>query len=386
MGTSSGRKLPGITFRAYHVFFVVALLALLTLGAWWFLLNWRQVERLHTERLENLTLRAQLIQWRLGSLPGETPPALQGDEPFEILPVSDLTKGEPRFVLSPNWPARAVRVKPEVIRSMEERHQSQQLMVTGEGSLMMLLISVCIFILYRLLLSEIRSRREMTLFFHAVSHELKTPVAGVKALLQTLAGMDLQKADIARYSRMGLRETARLQVLVDNILLHNRIDRRVFSPQPRALEIVTETREFIERRNGIHPEKPVTCSLECREDLRVVADPNLMAIAMENLINNAFRYGPKDVIVRVILRETEEWGMIVVEDNGPGLPPEELERIFLKFHRYRNRQSPEETKSGSGLGLFIVRTLVESFGGEAQALSEGIGSGCRFVLRLRKTE
>jgi signal transduction histidine kinase len=174
--------------RLYHTLFGIALVTMVALGVWWFILHSRRVDEIHQGRVKTLTLQAHLFSIQMGRYPkSEPPPLFADDSPFEVAPVEQLQEEEIGFPMRPNWPHLVVRARPDALKSLEEAHLRQRIMVTGEGTLLVLLILVCIFMLYRLLLTERQTRKTMETFFHAVSHELKTPVAGIKALLETLA-------------------------------------------------------------------------------------------------------------------------------------------------------------------------------------------------------
>ena len=369
--------------KSYHLLFAAALAALIVLGVRWFVLNFEQVNRVHAYKIEILSQNARLKALELGRLDGGGPrPTLPDDSPLEIVTRGDLSPAEIVIPLEPNRPELAIRPKPARLLRIKEKHTRRLVMVYGEGSLLLGLILVCVLMLYRLLLSERKSRSEMETFFQAVSHELRTPLSGLRALLDTLSSRQVGPEELARYARLGLRETTRLQGLIENVLLANRIDRRIFEARPRAIDIVPETREFIERRNRIFSRQPCDLIVECGEELKLYADPDLMPHVMGNLMDNAFKYSPEDPDVKVRLREDARWGMIDVEDNGIGLDVRERGLIFEKFVRGDNARLGEG--KGSGLGLFIVRELVQSFGGELEVESEGHGRGSRFTIKLKR--
>ncbi|RJO71070.1 MAG: hypothetical protein C4523_04885 [Myxococcales bacterium] len=365
--------------RAYHVLFAVTTLALAMLGAWWFILHWEQQDAVHRGVLQQLQLRAALEAVRLGR--AERLPALPPDSPFELVAMVGPEK-EGAHPLAPSWPTLGLKPKAAELDRIAEKHHRRVVMITGEGIMLMLLILVCMLMLFRLLLSERRERANMETFLQAFSHELKTPVAGVRALLETLSSRDLSREELQRYSALGLRETARLQGLIDNVLVANRIDRKLFTARPREMAIVARLRDYVDRRNRIFPDKPTTLVVECPEETQIWGDPDLLRHVVDNLIDNAFKYSPAGAPVTVRLRLDGEWCMIAVEDQGIGLPPGESERIFEKF--VRGRAGEEKTQKGSGLGLYIARELATAFDGALTAESEGEGKGSVFTVMLRR--
>lgn len=372
--------------RLYHTLFGIALVTMVALGTWWFILHSRRVEEIHQARVKTLTLQAHLFSIQMGGYPkNEPPPLFADDSPFEVAPSDQLGEGEIGFPMRPNWPHLVVRARLAALKALEEVHYRQRIMVTGEGTLLVLLILVCIFMLYRLLLTERQTRRTMETFFHAVSHELKTPVAGIKALLETLAARHFNEEEQIRYANLGLRETARLVGLLQNILLSRRFDDgRPYNLKLREINLVAELHKRVKRRNRVFAGQQVELLVECDKEAAVLADPDLLRHIVGNLVDNGFKYSPNDPRVTVRLRTDERWGMIDVEDNGIGWAPGERDRLFKKF--WRSPEAVQYDSHGSGLGLFIAAELAKSFGGRLEAYSEGTGKGSHFTLYLRRAQ
>lgn len=364
--------------RLSHVLFGVALLTLFVLGGRWFALVYQQVRTIHSEFSANRQAEAELRALRLGLQ--LKPPVVGRDGPFEVLPGKNLAPGEKSFSCQPNWPSLTLRVSPQAQAEEASRLERRMVMVVGEGSLMVLLILVCVFMLYRLLLTERRSRLQMETFFRAVGHELKTPVAGLRALLETLAERPLPKEDLERFAKLGLRETARLQALIENVLLANRIRRHLFEASPKAVKFVAEVRRLIESRNRLFDKQPVALLVETPEDVRAVLDPELLRVVLDNLLDNAFKYSPERPEVRVRLLSDAQWCTIAVSDKGLGFSEEEGRALFEKFYRADRVQNIK----GSGLGLFITREIVDAQGGRIAAQSPGPQAGATFTVMFKR--
>ncbi len=380
-GQTKTRSWHGRGLRPLHPLLLVAVLALTSLGIWWVILQWQQMQTVYTLSMERQQLQMLMVAHGLGLRDKHNPPVIEPDSIFEI--VSDSQAHDiAALPLQPNFPELLLQVKPQVLKEQKVKHRSRMVMVAGEGSLLIILIVILCLGLYFLWLSERRARRNVELFFQAVSHELKTPVAGVKALLETFSSGGIPEEKQARYARLGLIETNHLQSLIENVLLANRIQQGIFNSQPRPLQLIEGTREFVERRNRLFSDKRAEVVVDCADEISVWADPDLMRHIMENLLDNAFKYSSDVPEVRVILQETDEWGMIVVEDNGVGLSRAERKAMFHKLWRGPSERIGEI--KGSGLGLYIARQLLRSFGGELIAQSNGPGKGTRMILHLKK--
>lgn len=369
--------------KFYHIIFAASVLALIALSIWWFALHRQQVELVYKGQVESLTLRSQLEAHHLGARPADSDaPELPADSPFLLQKSTRPGEHDEGHLLAPNWKEWSLQLKPEVAARIEEKHHRRLVMVYGEGSMLILLTLVCVVMLFYLLWVEKRTRDEMDTFFHAVSHELKTPLAGLRALLQTVSTRKLDETELHRYSRLGLKEISRLQSLIDNVLLANRLDRKKFKAGLHQINIVSEVEHFLKRRLDIFDRQEVELTVECEADSLAVADPALLRNVLENLISNAYKYSTSDVRVSVRLHQDAEWCMIDVTDDGSGLRPGEQEEIFEKFQRGSSGMISK--KEGFGLGLFIARELVHMFGGQLNAQSDGPGEGSCFSIRLRR--
>ncbi len=365
-----------------NLLFGVSLLLLVALGSWWFILHWSEVQTLHRVRLSELAAKARLQAVELGHRDLDPREQKAFDGPFEIVPAAETAEGLYSYVLTPKWPALALRTQAPALDELRRKHQRRRLMIFGEGVLLLLLIGVCILIFHRLLATEQRNRREMETFFQAVSHELKTPLAGVRALLETLAAHTVGEADIPRYARLGLTETARLQRLLENVLMANRLGRDVFSAHLREIKLVAETREFVERRNQIFPTQQSSFTSSGGDEATVQADPDLMRQVMHNLLDNAFKYSPADPEVAVAVTIAADTVSIEVSDRGIGFNESDKAALFEKFRR-GNGETIGDAR-GYGLGLFIVPELLRSMGARLTAASDGPGRGSRFTITFNR--
>lgn len=361
----------------HHIFFVVSLVTLLVLGSWWTIFLRRNVEEIHQIELDKLQLEGRLAAFDMRS---SGQPRLPEGSKFEVTPKESGKQARLEISMAPLWPQLVLRPKAEVIERMEQHYRVKIIQVAGEGVLLLLLIMITIFMLYYMVLVEGRVRRSMENFLSTVTHELKTPIAGVKALLQTLAMRSVSEEKSKEYLEMGLQESARLQHLVENVLAASRLDRNRMQIKLQPVDLRTVLEREIEGRRRLFAgvEAP---ALHCEQGLLVSADPEALRIVMENLLENACKYSSADP--RIVVNVERNGGTIhlLVTDNGIGLEAHELELIFKRF--YRATEKRVKAVKGSGLGLYIARSLARAMGGELSASSPGRGRGSTFSLRLR---
>ena len=222
------------------------------------------------------------------------------------------------------------------------------------------------------------SERKLRRFVADASHELRTPLAAVRAYAELFErGADRRPDDLAR-SMAGIgRESERMSVLVDDLLLLARLDEgRPLEREPVELDEVVG--EAVETARTVEPERPI--ELEA-EPATVVGDRERLRQIVDNLLGNVRAHTPAGAPVHVRLGRQDGNVMIEVEDEGPGLAPEQAERAFERF--YRADESRSRASGGVGLGLSIVAAVAEAHGGSVSVESEpGRGTTFRIALPL----
>ncbi len=235
------------------------------------------------------------------------------------------------------------------------------------------------------LVREIRRNEQHDSFINAVTHELKTPVASIRLYLQTLQTRDLDEARRREFYRIMLEDSDRLLQTIEQVLQAGSSGsrwRRISRTRVDLGEIAKECVELAKTRFHLTDEALV---YEQHADPRpvVIGDQDELKAAIWNLIDNAVKYSSGDVRVRVALEDMDGQRLAVrVTDQGVGISPAELKRIFRRF--YRIPASVAIRAKGSGLGLFIVRSVARKHGGRAFAESDGQGRGSTFTLLLPK--
>lgn len=233
------------------------------------------------------------------------------------------------------------------------------------------------------LVREIRQNEQHDSFINAVTHELKTPVASIRLYLQTLQTRDLPEDKRREFYRIMLEDSDRLLHTIDQVLRAGATGSRLRRSARARLDLGEIARECVELARTRYHLAPD--ALEYVEETRtrpiVLGDGDELKAAVFNLIDNAVKYSPSDPRVRVALQEADNQRFQVsVTDHGVGISPVDLKRIFKRF--YRVPTSVAIRTKGSGLGLFIVRSVARKHGGRAFARSEGRGRGSTFTLQL----
>ncbi|WP_406601267.1 sensor histidine kinase [Micromonospora yasonensis] len=232
-----------------------------------------------------------------------------------------------------------------------------------------------------------RVRRD---FVANVSHELKTPIGALQLLAEALVdatepagegAAELSEDVIAarRFAERIQHESTRLGRLVQELLELTRLQGAEPQPAPEPVAVDWVIAEVIDRTRTGAAARRVEIAVDGQRGLTVYGSDSQLATALANLVENAINYSGEDTTVRVTARATDEHIEIAVADQGIGIAPNEVDRIFERF--YRADQARSRATGGTGLGLAIVKHIANNHGGRVD-VSSTLGGGSTFTLRL----
>jgi two-component system sensor histidine kinase SenX3 len=234
------------------------------------------------------------------------------------------------------------------------------------------------------LIREIRRNEQHDAFINAVTHELKTPLASIRLYLETLKKRDIEENKRQEFYDVMLADSDRLLQTVEQVLRAGQSGQRNRNLNFRKVDVGQLAHECVNLtrvRHNLAADTVTFSELVNGERPQVKADADELRAAITNLLDNAVKYSVKDVKVWVEVAALGEKKVAIrINDTGIGIPSAQLKRIFRRFYRVPGRVMVRI--KGTGLGLFIVRSVVENHGGKVFAESEGPGRGSRFTIEL----
>lgn len=223
-------------------------------------------------------------------------------------------------------------------------------------------------------------RQDRKDFLSSIAHELRTPLTFIKGYADILYKRNLTEQDRQKYLDIIIEETNRLSHLIRELFDLAKMDENSFIIEKECLQL----NEFLENINGkLSPafqEKKLHFNVHCEEGLALMADAARLEQILMNLLNNALSYCSSGDVISVIAKGQDDLVTILVKDTGKGIPKKDLPHIFERF--YRVEKSRSRALGGVGLGLSIVKELVQAHGGEITAQSKE-NKGTTFILTFK---
>jgi two-component system, OmpR family, sensor histidine kinase SenX3 len=231
------------------------------------------------------------------------------------------------------------------------------------------------------LVREISRNEQHDAFINAVTHELKTPVASIRLYLETLQKRPVDETKRQEFYSVMLADSDRLLSTIEQVLRTGRIGSGKSKLNLVPLAIGDVIADCVRRARELHSLSPEKLEYRPGPAITMRADMDEVVAAVSNLIDNAVKYSGNNVKVSVEFDRVDgKFVAIRVRDHGPGLAKDELKRVFKRFYRVPGALASRV--KGTGLGLYIVRSVARRHGGRAWAESEGPGHGSTFVLQL----
>jgi len=234
---------------------------------------------------------------------------------------------------------------------IEEQRKTRQYI--SEGITFLLVISVGAVFLYRAIMRQIKIQQQQENFMMAVTHELKTPISVAKLNLETLQKFTLDENRQKKIIQSALQELSRLDNLANNILVSAQLEGGRYQLLKNETNLSALAQKAVDDFSHRFPEKK--WQIHIQPDLMMRGDDLLLQILVNNLVENAVKYSPKQSTLVINLNKENTHIVLQVKDEGTGIPVNERKHIFKKFYRIGNEEI--RTTQGTGLGLYLCKKI-----------------------------
>lgn len=243
-------------------------------------------------------------------------------------------------------------ISPLEANDLQQRKEAQYL---GEGIIFLALILLGAFLVYRAIRSYVKLSQQQQTFMMAVTHELKTPIAVTRLQLETMQKHKLQEQQQQLLLSQAINETDRLNDLCNNILYAARFSGSTTPHQLQPINFSEQLQNWLKILKQRFSSHNVSAQID--DAIILNADPSLLELMVNNLVENAVKYSPAATNILVQLSAKNGRPELTVADEGVGIPPAEYTEVFKKFYRVGN-EATRQTR-GTGLGLFLVKRIAQ---------------------------
>jgi two-component system, OmpR family, sensor histidine kinase CiaH len=247
----------------------------------------------------------------------------------------------------------------------------------SEGLFFLALIIVGAVFVFRSVRRQFKLQQQQQNFMMAVTHELKTPISVARLNLETMQKYALDPEKQKKLIRTTLEETSRLNFLTNNILISSQLEGGGYQFLEEELDLSDLLKDCIQDFRNRFPERTFTEQIESGADIK--GDPLLLQILINNLLENAIKYSPKESPIYAKLRKHDTMIELEIADEGPGIPDNEKKKIFSKFYRIGS-EATRKTK-GTGLGLYLCSKIAIDHNADI-SVTNNTPRGSSFVVRF----
>lgn len=263
------------------------------------------------------------------------------------------------------------------IRKIQTSRKGNTTKYLSEGVTFLALILIGAVFVYRAIRQQLKLQQQQQNFMMAITHELKTPIAIAKLNLETLQKHQLDELKRQKLIHMTLEETTRLNNLASNILVSSQLEggrHRIAKEDLNFSDLVKNCmQDFMFR----FPDRKWEVDIEPEVD--VEGDPLLLEILVNNLLENAIKYAPKEGLITCKLHHAKSQVNFSVTDQGPGIPDAEKKKVFQKFYRIGSEQTRKT--QGTGLGLYLCKKIADDHNADIE-VTDNSPTGCIFTAKF----
>lgn len=259
------------------------------------------------------------------------------------------------------------------------QYRQQEYMILGEAIVFGISLAIGVWLINRGYNKEVMAAQQRRNFLLSITHELKSPIASIRLVLETFQRHELPRDKVAKLIRNGLLEADRLNTLVNDLLLSAKLE-TAYQPYIEPLDLAQMLEDILEQMEPKYPQAVFTFN-KMSAISKVKGDKMGMASVIINLLENAVKYADGTPQIEARVSQEEQFVVLEIADQGIGISEKEKERIFEKFYRIGNEDT-RKTK-GTGLGLYIVQQIVKALQGKIKVFdNEPKGTVFRIELPI----
>jgi len=266
-------------------------------------------------------------------------------------------------------------------QELAKKYKRQEYMIFGEACVFVVTLLTGLWFINQGYFREVKANQQRRNFLLSITHELKSPIASIRLVLETLMKRDLPKEKATHLANSALKENERLHELVENLLLSAKLE-TAYQPYFEEVNLAELLEDLMAKLAGRHPEANIALGKPDEFPL-IKLDRSGMTSIATNLLENAIKYADGTPVLEVRLRADDKKTTLEFADQGPGIPDGEKKHIFEKFYRIGSEET-RKTK-GTGLGLFIVHQIVKAHNGHIQ-VTDNMPKGVVFKIEIPISE
>jgi two-component system, OmpR family, sensor histidine kinase CiaH len=249
----------------------------------------------------------------------------------------------------------------------------------GEGSVFLLMIGAGAFVIFRAVRKQFRQGQQQQQLMMAITHELKTPIAVTKLNLETLQKRKLDESQQQRLIQNTIQEANRLNDLCNNILLSSQIEAGGYTITKEEINFSELAKSCVDDFITRFTKRNIRSNIA--DELFIQGDHLMLQMAINNLIDNALKYSPKDAAITICLEAATNEILLSVADEGKGIEPAEKKKIFDKYYRIGNKATKEA--KGTGLGLYLTKKIIQQHNASI-FVKDNTPTGSIFVITFKQ--
>lgn len=248
------------------------------------------------------------------------------------------------------------------------------------GLVLLVVISIAMSLIFIYLTKQMNLTKLYDNFIANVTHELKSPLSSIQLYLETMKSRQIPLNKEKEFLNIMLKDTSRLNHLINSILEISGLEQKKIAHKYAVSEIQTLSETLINEAIENYRLPPDAVTIDGTVDCLCVIDQEAYKIVINNLFDNAIKYSRGIVKIEIHLMQNSKYFILTFRDSGIGIPLKKQEKIFYKFLRIYDQESP--SVKGTGLGLYWVREIIKSHGGKVSVMSGGRDKGTTFTIEL----